>query len=119
MTAIDSMVAMLQSAMASLSKSQPLFSYITPDGKLLHLTHSVFVKLLKLVLKTCGIDPTNFSGHSFRRGGCSHAFSLGVSPLLIKLRGDWKSNAYERYVNIHMDKHVMFAKALGHSVSKP
>jgi integrase len=113
------MLAMLQqSAMGTLSKSQPLFSYITPDGKLLHLTHSVFVKLLKLVLKTCGIDPTN-SGHSFRRGGCSHAFSLGVSPLLIKLRGDWKSNAYERYVNIHMDKHVMFANAPGHSVLKP
>jgi hypothetical protein len=31
-------------------------------------------------------------------GGASLAFDLGLSPIQIKLRGDWASNAFERYV---------------------
>lgn len=100
----------------NLAPNQPLFSYVDNQGKISYFTHSSFVKMLKITLKDGGFNPTDFSGHSFRRGGCTYSFQLGVSPTLIKLRGDWKSNAFERYITIHKDQHVDFAKALSLSV---
>ena len=95
-----------------LSNNQPLFSYVDSTGKVSFLNHSSFVHLLRDILKMCNMDSTSYSGHSFRRGGCSFAFQLGISPILIKLRGDWKSNAFERYVTIQDKQHFDFAKAL-------
>jgi hypothetical protein len=40
-----------------------------------------------------------FSGHNFRRGGATFAHRMGVSPLLIKLMGDWSSDAYMTYID--------------------
>ena len=40
-----------------------------------------------------GYDPAKYAGHSFRRGGVSYAFQVGVPLELIKITGDWKSNA--------------------------
>lgn len=79
----------------------PLFCYY--NGKnLLPLTHDIFVKLLKSSIRLCGYDEKLYSGHSFRRGGATHAFASNISPLLIKAQGDWKSDAYLRYVDIPM-----------------
>ena len=64
------------------------------------LNYDSFVAKLETVLSLAGFHPQDYCGHSFHRGGCSFAFQLGILPLLIKLRGDWKSNAYERYVFI-------------------
>ena len=49
--------------------------------------------------KKIGVDPSQFSGHSFRRGGATFAHRMGVSPLLIKLMGDWSSDAYMSYID--------------------
>ena len=46
-----------------------------------------------------GVDPSQFSGHSFRRGGATFAHRMSVSPLLIKLMGDWSSDAYMSYID--------------------
>jgi len=46
-----------------------------------------------------GVDPAKYSGHSFRRGGATFAHRLGVDPLLIKRMGDWRSDAYRRYID--------------------
>ena len=81
--------------------SDRLFCYMVAD-KLILLTHDIFVKSLKFYIKLCGLDSKLYSGHSFRRGGATHAFSLNISPLLIKAQGDWKSNAYLRYIDIPM-----------------
>ena len=40
-----------------------------------------------------------FFGHSFRRRGACFALHSGVPSDYIKLQGDWKSNAYERYLD--------------------
>jgi hypothetical protein len=58
------------------------------------------------------VDPSVYSAHSFRRGGASYAFELGLSPLQIKLRGDWASVAYERYVYISTGATFAVARAL-------
>ena len=45
-----------------------------------------------------GQQADKFMGHSFRRGGASFGLQCGLPPDLIKLQGDWNSNAYERYL---------------------
>ena len=45
-----------------------------------------------------GLDPSNYSGHSFRRGGASFAFEIGLTLTEVKERGDWRSNAVHGYI---------------------
>ena len=59
----------------SVSANQPLFSYTNVKGKTNYLNHSSFVSLLKTVLCKCSVNTNDYSGHSFRIGGCSYAFS--------------------------------------------
>jgi hypothetical protein len=82
-----------------LSPSYPLFSYVSA-GKVFGYNHSSFVDKLRAIIKGLGIDSSRFSGHSFRRGGCTLCFQAGLSLLEIKRRGDWKSQAFERYIHI-------------------
>ncbi len=90
---------------------QPLFSFVN-KGILQFLTHNEFVKMLQSQLALCGYNVKMYSGHSFRRGGCSHAFNIGLSPLLIKLRGDWRSDAYQRYISVSSIKQLEVARAM-------
>ena len=81
------------------------------------LTQRVFVSKLRAMLVRVGVNPSIYSAHSFRRGGASYAFQLGLSPLQIKLRGDWASEAYERYVYISTGATFAVARALAGGVS--
>ena len=78
----------------------PLFSY-KKHGEILWLTHSVFVQKLRNLISRSGLDAKKFSGHSFRRGGATLCFELGLTMTEIKERGDWKSNAVSNYIVIH------------------
>ena len=109
-TAVVGMLA--QFPRGSLHGDLPLFCYLGEGGDVNFITHSLFTTLLRSSLKLVGVDISKYSGHSFRRGGCSYAFALGISPQLIKMRGDWRSNVYERYVSILPAQHVTFAKSL-------
>jgi hypothetical protein len=42
--------------------------------------------------------PGYITGHSFRRGGASHAFNIGLPSEFIQAQGDWKSTAYLQYI---------------------
>ena len=99
-----------------LEGGRPLFSYST-GGKETVLTQRVFVSKLRSLLLKVGVDPSVYSAHSFRRGGASYAFELGLSPLQIKLRGDWASEAYERYVYISTGATFAVARALAGGVT--
>jgi hypothetical protein len=50
--------------------------------------------------------------HSLRRGGASTALKLGVPPTLIKLQGDWQSDAWLRYLEIDLDQRRLVADSL-------
>jgi hypothetical protein len=41
-----------------------------------------------------------YATHSFRRGGASYMFSIGMSLETIRLMGDWRSNCYQRYITV-------------------
>ena len=40
-----------------------------------------------------GLPDKDYAGQSFRRGGASYAFQAGIPIELIKILGDWKSDA--------------------------
>jgi hypothetical protein len=83
----------------------PLFDFCQ-DGLTVSVTHSWFVKRLKAGLLRTGNKASEISCHSFRRGGTTLAFSLGLSATDIKLRGDWASNAYEKYLVVSSESLV-------------
>jgi len=80
--------------------SDPAFLLPSANG-LAPLTHFVFVGSVKHCVQQVGLDPSGYSGHSFRRGGATLAHRLGIDPLLIKRMGDWSSDAYMDYVDPH------------------
>jgi hypothetical protein len=71
-----------------LPKHLPLFSYLS-KGNLKGVTHAGFVSRLKCLLCEVGLNANEYSGHSFRHGGCSLCYLAGLSITDIKLRGDW------------------------------
>jgi hypothetical protein len=77
----------------------PLFNYVL-SGQEVSFSHAMFVKRLKLGISRCGLDDSQISCHSLRRGGATFLFECGVSPEQIKLRGDWKSECYQKYLVI-------------------
>ena len=85
----------------SAAPSAHAFSYPSrKGGPLVPLTHAVFVRRTKQLASRIGIDERSISGHSFRRGGATYAFSVGVSGELIKCQGDWKSHVYLIYLDM-------------------
>jgi integrase len=64
------------------------------------LSPCVFVKKVQECLKKVGIEPSQYSGHSFRRGGASWAYNIGIPLETIRQLGDWKSNACLAYISV-------------------
>ena len=74
------------------SPSDPLFSRtFGPFNQswVLHRPHTL--------LLAAGIDPSHYSGHSFRRGAANTAATLGIPKDAIMELGRWKSDAINRY----------------------
>ena len=66
------------------------------NGK--YLTRSTFVANVRSALSQQGINPSIYSGHSFRRGAATAALDRGLGDATIKMLGRWKSDAYTRYI---------------------
>ena len=47
-----------------------------------------------------GYNPSEYAGHSFRRGGTSYPFQAGIPIELIKMMGDWKSDSVLPYLTV-------------------
>lgn len=92
--------------------SSPLFSYKTVGGTWECWTQEKFVKRLRDLLSLIGLDAASYSGHSFRRGGASLGFRLGLSICEIKQRGDWHSDAVEKYIVLNEEQELFVAKTL-------
>lgn len=76
-----------------LKKKQPCFA--RHNGK--PWTYQQFQDRFRLCLGLLRYDPSLFSSHSFRRGGCSFCFQAGVPSELIQILGDWKTDIYKNY----------------------
>ena len=60
----------------------PAFSYIE-NRNVKCVTYNSFTNYLKQLLIKIGVDPSRWSGHSFRRGGASLLYRLGLDPITI------------------------------------
>ena len=80
--------------------------YPMADGKVLATT--LFVQLVESFLLKVGLPAQSFGGHSFRRGGASWAYQVGVPVETIRQMGDSKSLAYMNY--IHINNHTMIVQ---------
>ena len=95
----------------------PLFRF--QKGKCCQaLSYSTFLALLKQKLGSLGFDPSQYAGHSFRRGGTTLALSCNVPAELVKLHGDWASAAYLRYFDPTLGAKFTLAQVLANQVPK-
>ena len=94
----------------------PLFRYTWMGASNVPLTQHQFTEKLKTCLTKMGLDASQYSGHSFRRGGAQFALQCGLSTELIKLQGDWKSNACERYLEPSFELRKQVSETMGASV---
>ena len=90
--------------------SMPLFANV--DGS--PITYPVYMKFLKEKINEIGLDKTNFSTHSFRRGAVSWAIKCGIPESLIQVMRDWKSDCYKMYINCLLDVRCKFVEKIGH-----
>ena len=92
--------------MASAGEGSALLAW--PDGRP-YLYHQ-FLKLLRQLLTIVGADPDKYGAHSFRRGGATLAADMGASVEQLKALGDWRSDAYQAYINPDTDLHKLSTK---------
>ena len=78
-------------------KHIPAFVFME-DGKLKWLTTSIFIRTFRAIISRAGFQASDFTGHSFRRGGATWAFQCGMPGELIQICEDWVSDSYRRYL---------------------
>ena len=79
-------------------------AFLLPAPQKVTLTREVYLAQLRRLLQQAGFRPDLYAGHSFRRGGATCAFRAAVDGELVKLQGDWKSQAYLRYLDINISQ---------------
>ena len=85
-------------------RARRLLQHALPDDPLFSLScggalsKSVFIRATKSALSSAGLDPSSFSGHSFRAGAATSGADAGLSDYELQLLGRWSSDAYMRYV---------------------
>ena len=63
------------------------------------------------------LDPSLFSPHSFRRGGATFAFDCHIPSEIIKLHGDWQSDAYLVYLELSQQQKQCACHAMASKVT--
>ena len=82
-----------------IKSGEPLFSYTGARGRSVGkrcvMTKSLWRERLGELLVQAGLPP--MSGHTVRIGGATQLLLDGVDPLVVKVVGCWKSDAFELY----------------------
>ena len=96
----------------SLSKqvppSAPLCAIPSESGGFNQMSYKTIVDMVKSVAPVDQVS--QYSSHSFRRGGASFMHSVGMSMEQIRFMGDWRSDCFRRY--IFMDTALMSYRAV-------
>ena len=91
-----------------------------PNGPLLGIaddkpfTYNMLQSRLKKTVKKLGLKKARYSSHSLRRGGVVWAQRNGVKESLIKLYGDWSSDAYKKYLQFPHEMRVVVGHKMTH-----
>lgn len=76
--------------------SSPLFAW--PSGRALH--RQSLVNAVQQLITLTGRNASSYTGHSFRRGGAQSLRNAGVPDGTIQIMGRWKSDCFNRYIDI-------------------
>lgn len=63
-------------------------------------------------LDSSGMDVSKYSGHRFRSGAATTALQAGIGDATIQMLGQWKSEAYKRYIKTPGDQLAAFSACL-------
>lgn len=94
--------------------SSPLFVF---PPSLQPMSYKSFQSVFRSLVGRTGRDPTLYSSHSFRRGGASFAYSIGVPGELIQAQGDWVSDCYKRYLHLDLDQRKRVSESMAQALS--
>ena len=83
---------------AQLPSSSPLCSIQSVSGKVSVLPYKHIVEAVRKAVPSSQVN--SYATHSFRRGGASFMYKIGMSVESIRLMGDWKSSCYQRYIHV-------------------
>lgn len=97
--------------------SSPLFLIPHANYQRVVTYRNLQSKLRELVSLT-GRNPSLYTSHSFRRGGATWAFRAQVPGELIKLHGDWHSDAYLEYLDFSLEDKMTVASSMIHLITK-
>lgn len=103
----------VRSQMQVAINNQALFVY--KSG--LVLDHKSFTNFTKSIVKRLGLNPVQYSGHSFRAGAATTAGLQKFKDWEVQLLGRWKSEVYKTYIRQPDSYKATFASRLaGNSV---
>ena len=93
------------------SPSDPVF-IDSHSGLSQQLTRDIANPIFKSSLAAAGLNPANFGWPSFRRGGATTAFIATGDVEALREHGDWKSNAYTRYLALPANRRTHLVNSL-------
>ena len=93
------------------SRDGTLFTY--KDGRF--LTRESLEVQIHDALSTSGLNMSKYSGDSFRSGAATTALEAGISDVAIQMLGQWRSDAYKRYIKTPKDQLAAFSAQLANS----
>ena len=113
-------VSSLKHAMSFTYTAPPMshaFSYFDMEHlQIRYLTYKQFLSKLRICLSLLSYPTDDYAGHSFRRRGASFEFSSGIPIKLIKMLGDWKSDAVLLHLTVPLDIRMKASNLLAKSI---
>lgn len=98
--------------------SQAFCFLSSPDLQLKFFSYPSFLSKLRSILQSLGLPAKDYACHSFRRGGASVAFQAGVPIELIKILGDWHSDAILLYLTVPLSIRLQSISVFANSLLK-
>lgn len=109
-------VAAYQKMISSVPRSNDSPLFVLKYGKV--ITYSMYLNKLRSVIQQIGLAPELFSTHSFRRGFATLAFRLDLPADIIQLMGDWRSDAYKKYLQFSITDKIRVSEFIGKKLSE-
>ena len=92
-------------------------AFVIKNGRRLEpVSYALLQKFIKDCVATLGLDPNSFSSHSLRRGGATWAFRSQVPGELIKVQGDWMSDAYLKYLEFSLQQRLEVSRCMADEI---
>ena len=95
------------------SPEAPAFSF----GKSSFVTYTTFTSKLRSWLGQAGLNPEDFTGHSFRRGSATFLHRCGGTILQIRASGDWATDVFTRYLHLSLEEREEAQSLISEAIS--